>query len=347
MAVRTVFAATLLAAAVAAAGPAVAQRFEFGVIGDIPYSAAEEAQIPALLADMDRRDLAFVVNVGDLQADPRNYRDGAPPCTDETLRVRHAMLDASRHPMVVTPGDNDWSDCAFVRGTAINPLERLARMREVFFSARESLGQRRMRLERQSDGPGGPAYPENARWTQGGVVFATMHVVGSNNNWGRVPAMDAEHAARDAANIAWMGEAFVTAHAADAPAVVLLIQANPGFEGAWALRRRAIFVSTAGVEGPPDERGPTGFDAFRAALEREVTAFARPVLLVHGDTHIFRVDKPLVDARDRRMVTNLTRLEGFGSPDVHWVRVTVDPTDPDVFAIRPQIVPENANPPRR
>jgi hypothetical protein len=220
-------------------------------------------------------------------------------------------------------------------------------MREVFYSGPESLGRRRIRLERQSDQPGGPAYPENARWTQGGVVFATMHVVGTNNNRGRVPEMDAEHAARDAADIAWMGESFAAARTAGAPAVVLAIQANPGFEGAWALRRRAIFVSTAGVEGPQGERAPTGFDAFRAALEREVTAFARPVLLVHGDTHIFRVDKPLVDARDRRMVTNLTRLEGFGSPDVHWVRVTVDPADPDVFAIRPQIVPENANPARR
>ena len=32
---------------------------------------------------------------------------------------------------------------------------------------------------------------------------------------------------------------------------------------------------------------------FLAALEKETVAFGKPVVYVHGDTHIFRVDKPL------------------------------------------------------
>jgi hypothetical protein len=35
---------------------------------------------------------------------------------------------------------------------------------------------------------------------------------------------------------------------------------------------------------------------------------------------------------------NLTRLQTFGSPSLHWVRVKVDPTTVNVFEIQPVIV---------
>ena len=38
---------------------------------------------------------------------------------------------------------------------------------------------------------------------------------------------------------------------------------------------------------------------------------------------------------------NFTRLETFGSPSVHWVKVTVDPFVPDVFAVHRMIVKGN------
>jgi hypothetical protein len=34
-----------------------------------------------------------------------------------------------------------------------------------------------------------------------------------------------------------------------------------------------------------------------AALRDETIAFRRPVAAVHGDSHYFRIDKPLLDAR--------------------------------------------------
>lgn len=37
----------------------------------------------------------------------------------------------------------------------------------------------------------------------------------------------------------------------------------------------------------------------------------------------------------------MTRLEVFGDPDTHWVRVTVDPANPALFTIEPMIVREN------
>ena len=67
-------------------------------------------------------------------------------------------------------------------------------------------------------------------------------------------------------------------------------------------------------------------------------AFGRPVALAVGDTHVFRVDKPLYD-QDGQLVEQFTRVETFGNPNVHWVRVEVDPRQPWVFSFHQQLVP--------
>jgi hypothetical protein len=58
------------------------------------------------------------------------------------------------------------------------------------------------------------------------VTFATLHVVGSNDNKGRTPEMDAEQAERTKANIAWMKKVFAVAKAKNSIGLVLLTQAN-------------------------------------------------------------------------------------------------------------------------
>ena len=63
------------------------------------------------------------------------------------------------------------------------------------------------------------------------------------------------------------------------------------------------------------------------ALTGLTEQYAGQVLLVHGDTHFFKVDKPLYSPT--RVRPNLTRLETFGSPVNHWVRVTVDTRRPE------------------
>ncbi len=60
---------------------------------------------------------------------------------------------------------------------------------------------------------------------------------------------------------------------------------------------------------------------------------------MHGDTHFFKLDKPLIKQSD--LIENFTRLETFGSPNVHWVRVTVDPNAREVFTVHPMIVKGN------
>ena len=42
-------------------------------------------------------------------------------------------------------------------------------------------------------------------------------------------------------------------------------------------------------------------------------------------------------------IQNFTRVEVFGSPDTHWVRVVVDPFDPNVFSFAMQTIPGNGH----
>ena len=70
-------------------------------------------------------------------------------------------------------------------------------------------------------------------------------------------------------------------------------------------------------------------------------AFDGPVVLAVGDTHVFRVDKPLYSADTGLLIENFTRVEPFGHPYVHWVRVRVDPLSDEVFSFQQQIVEDN------
>jgi hypothetical protein len=289
-------------------------RFEVALIGDLPYTPQEETQFPNLIADINRSKAAFVIHDGDIKG-------GGVPCTNELLLNRRTLYQTFRPPFVLVPGDNEWTDC---HRTGSDPIEQLNQVRKVFFGTEFSLGQTVLKLDRQSSDPKFAAYRENVRWTYGPVLFVGLHIVGSNNNLGRTPEMDKEFQARNKANLAWLQSSFAIAKAKNLSGIMLVIQANPGFDL------------------PPEKR--TGFNAFLDALRPEVTQFGKPVVLVHGDSHYFRLDKPLVDARDRR-VMNFTRVETFGTPDVHWVKAIIDPSDPNLFRFEPILIKENLSSP--
>jgi hypothetical protein len=307
-------------------------RFEFGLIGDQQYTPEMEAQFPNVIEAMDAADLAFVVHDGDFKA-------GATPCSDATFIQRKEVFQTSKHPFVYTPGDNEWTDCHAQSTGSFDPRERLAKLRELFFQGNESLGRRTLRLTRQSEDPQYAKFRENVRWVYGGVLFVTLHVVGSNNNLGRTRDMDAEYAERNAADLVWLRQAFELAKRDSRRAIMLIAQANPGFENRWDARKLASTFDS--MARPPEPKVRTGFDEFLAALEVGTLGFGRPVVLVHGDTHHFRIDKPLVGSTSKRVIENFTRVETFGSPDAHWVRVIVDPSDPNVFTFKPEIVKKN------
>ena len=309
--VERLLAALLLAlvAAGCATRPTHPDAFSFGIVGDTPYSASEEAMLDAMLRRIDAEALAFVVHVGD-------FKGSAEPCSNELYAKRRAQLDSSAHPLILTPGDNDWTDCRVAKQ---DPLERLARLREVFFADRFSLGRRRLELFVQErcprEGPADcecPGLPENRFWTRGGVRFLTLHVVGSNDNVGFDADNDREARCRGTANAAWLEYVVRASERSQTRALVVFVHANP------LERNREVYADLV------------------ARVRDAARRVKRPILFVHGDTHTYRVDVPVKDALGNP-VTDITRLETYGSPFVGWVRVAVDPDDPQVFTISPQL----------
>ena len=296
------------------AGAASAQPVSFGLFGDTPYSHWERERLPELMAEIDSENLAFVVHDGDIKS-------GGSVCSDEVLRDILGVFQASKTPLVYVPGDNEWTDCHRKSNGGYDPLERLGKLRELFFVGETALGQRTMALTRQSRDPAFASYRENVRWEAGGALFVGLNLPGSENNFhghthggGPVP----EFVERSAANRAWLTQAFALARTRKLAGIMIVIQANPEFEAFSAGRTRP------------------GYREFLLQLRAETQAFAGRVVLVHGDTHWHRIDQPLLDAAGKELVDNFTRVETFGSPFMGWIKATVDAADPQVFRFSPR-----------
>jgi hypothetical protein len=309
--------------------------FTFGLWGDMPYAKAGDApKLPALAKDMNAAGLAFSIFDGDI-------KDGSSRCDDSVFAEAIQFFNTFEAPMIYVPGDNEWTDCHRTNNGGFSNLERLSYMRRTMFASPESFGQRKLTLEHQ--GPIGGEYVENTRWSYNSVVFVGLNVPGSNNNKvssasectgssARTPADcdadNAEYAARDAANITWLRQSFQLAKQRNAAGLMLVIQADPGFD-----------VPETETVNERDSADRDGYTAFLAALAEETRAFPGQVVLVHGDTHFFKLDKPLMDAT--HLLPNFTRLETFGSPNIHWVKVDVNPATRTVFTFWPMMVPGN------
>ncbi|MGQ0749162.1 MAG: hypothetical protein ACT4PS_01370 [Betaproteobacteria bacterium] len=274
-------------------GTAAAAGFTFAALGDAPYYDHEEQTFVEMLAAMNREPLAFSVHVGD-------FKSGSSECSDALYQQRREWFERSAHPFVFVPGDNDWTDCWRTFAGGYDTRERLQKLREMFFAQPASLGQRRMALTRQSDIDPERAYPEHARWIHEGVLFVTLNVPGSFNNATRDRD---EFRTRDGAVRSWIAEAFRLTRAKQLAAVVLIMQANP-----WAATGPQRHVYAPLLE----------------TMTYQTQQFPGEVVLIHGDTHRYRVDQPLVDPQTRRPIRNFTRIEVFGSPGVNWVRVRVE-----------------------
>ena len=299
----------------AGAGP---QAVRFGVWGDTPYGAAEAALIPDLVEEMNAADLDFSVHVGDI-------KDGGTPCDDAEYERAVDTFEQFSSPLVYVPGDNEWTDC---HRSGQDPLERLDHLRGVMFPTGRSFGRESLALHQQR-----PSFPELSRWEAGPVVGIGLNVPGGNNSHvadatapepgtGRAAA-EAEFLARDQAAVDWLDAGFDAALAAGAAAVVVVMQADPHFDVPAADRAA---------------RGVDGFDRLLAALLEQSGRFPGPVVVVHGDTHRFRHDRPLVDPATGRPVPNVVRVETYGSPFVGWVEVTIDPGAGEPVRAEPHLV---------
>jgi hypothetical protein len=150
-----------------------------------------------VIDDMNADKLAFVVHVGDIG-------QGSRACTDAWLEARKRQLSRIKAPVVMIPGDNEWTDCK-------DALPRLAAWRRYFCAAP-------IPVEVQAG-----EYCEHRRWQAAGHLFVTLNVPGSNNNLRWDPA---ETAHRMPQALAWLDESAKLAQSRGLSLVVMM-QANP------------------------------------------------------------------------------------------------------------------------
>jgi hypothetical protein len=295
--------------------------FALALIGDMPYGSVREAPFARLVTEINRdNDVDFVMHVGDIKA-------GSERCDDSLIQHRFGLYQTFQRAFVYTPGDNEWTDCHRVNNGQYHPLERLAFVRSTFFpQIGQTTGGQIRPVRSQAEGNAYPEFVENVMFTKQSVMFATIHVVGSNNNlepWLGISPTDscaspradriAEFERRQAAALAWLDEVFQAA--AGTKGVFLTIQANP-------------------YNMPSSSACPGGFQAFLARLTMRAREYGRPVMLAHGDDHFFILDQPLPNLL-------FSRLQTYGEGLVHWVKVRVDPKSTGVFSIEQKIVKSN------
>jgi hypothetical protein len=203
----------------------------------------------------------------------------------------------------------------------------------------------------------GEAYSENSRFVKDNVEFVALHIPGSNNNlvatekecinksnrgaWDAdnnapVPgtacaAATAEYEARNKANLKWLHEAFVEANAHKYAGILIDIQDDIFFP---------VELSDGGFQSdflPTLDDPANGYGDFFKALMTETQKYDGQVLLVHGDSHYFKLDKAMTDA-DGRAISNFTRVEVFGEADNSWVEMTVNPESENVFSFKPVVL---------
>lgn len=304
---------------------------EIALIGDVPYRDTDILKLDEVIREINESGVDLTLHSGDIKS-------GSSTCADELLKQRFDQLTQLKRPLIYTPGDNEWTDCHRPAAGGFQPLERLAALRKLFFpKPGVSLGKQKIQVRSQASDPNFAEFVENVRFEKEDVMFSSLHVVGSNNNlalWAGVgetaaaPRQDRidEVARRTAAVLAWIDATFDEAEDRGSAGVLFVMQADPA------------------TERPVGDPLRVGFEEILAKLAARSVAFARPVLLAHGDSHFFRLDQPFfgptVSSGNQR-TEDFFRVENFGDFDVHWVEITADAKSPEVFRIRPRIVDAN------
>jgi hypothetical protein len=294
--------------------------FSFVAMGDMPYKLPDDyAKFDALIGAVNAMKPAFSIHLGDIKA-------GSTPCTDENFKKVFDQMAALNDPLVFTPGDNEWTDCHREKAGKFDPRERLAKVRQMFYpTPGKTLGKTPMDVTSQAVAmPEFSAFVENVRFERNGVVFGTVHVVGSNNGFEPVdPGAVEEFFARDKANLAWIDAVFKQATDTNAKAVVLAMQAD-----VYDIRQAF-----------PEMPRASAYTKTVQAIEKGAKAFNKPVLVIQGDSHELKYEN--FRGADGKIVPNTMRLVVMGEKYVHAVRVIVDPSAPGVFGIMPLIVQQN------
>ncbi len=255
--------ALAVAAAVAPAHARAAaggRSFQFAVIGHPFKNGTDEATLKRAIATAMQSNPAFIVATG--------IKAGNEPCSDKLYAARLAILDDAAAPVIVSLAGSDWSACLNSAGRS-NAIERLNRLRELFFGEPESLGAKRLPLTRLSSTAKFRSYAENAHWEYGKVLFATINLPANNNHYRPEAGRNSEYEDRLVANRAWLHRLFTLAARQKLHGLVLFS------DGAVGLREEQGFSLLPRFESKQD-----GFAEPRRQIKTLAGKFKGKVLLV-------------------------------------------------------------------
>jgi hypothetical protein len=290
------------------------------LIADQPQWPAAEAGTARLLDYLAERRLDLVVHLGGIKGDSES-------CGDALLTARQRLLDQSLLPLVYLPGETDWAECQGAANGRFDAAERLNRLRELFYPADTTLGQRVLPLMRQSDQATFRSYRENVRWSAGNVMLVGLNLPGDNNHYRSEGGRNGEFEDRHEANRQWLARAFSLAQQQNLSGVVVLEHADPQFGNGWEQRGHPSLF-----DGFLRRRTRDGFLEFKRQLRDLAGRYRGQILLVHTGTGGFGIDKPLKDAGGKTL-RNLTRVVLPSGASGQYAELVITPGSPSLFEV--------------
>jgi hypothetical protein len=310
-----VFAIALVLAGGARADARDDDVHRFAIVGH-GFTDGGEKRLKQALRDNDDDDVAFLVVTG--------IKGANEPCTDKLYQKRRELIDDARRPVVGLPAGSDWAECRNSAGRS-DAIERLNRIRELFYGEPDTLGARKLALTRQSMSPRFRSYAENAHWSVGKVLYATVNMPANNNHYLNEAGRNSEYEDRLVANRFWLNRLFAIARRDKLEALVLFSEGNVK-PLSQPTGLRALLRSAA-----PDN---DGFAEPRRLILSLAQKFPGKVLLVDG-TRVRA--KPVIEWRGN---------VGHLAAGADALEVVVDPAAKTLFKVDPRKV-EAANGARR
>lgn len=305
-------AALLAAAVVAAPGLAHDKKKEkdedahrFTIVG---HRAAQgvEAALKEVLLEAKDEELAFLVVTG--------IKGAEEACGDRVYQNRRALFDKAKRPVLLSLSGNDWTGCRNSAGRT-NAIERLNRLRELFYGEPESLGKQKLPVTRLSSSPRFRSYAENAHWQVGKVLYATINLPAANNHYLAAAGRNSEYEDRAVANRFWLNRLFAIAKQDKVDAMVLFSEGNMQPLLLPANGLRALLQRTPAVHD--------GFAETRRQVQQRAAKFKGRVLVVDS-AGLPKDARPKIEWRD-----NLGHL----SVGAHAVEVRVAGKGGNVFSL--------------
>lgn len=278
------------------------EAFSFGVIAKPVHAATADALLHEAINETDADNLAFVVANG-IKADDES-------CTDTLYTERRTLFENAKNGLIVSVAASDWANCVNAKNRSI-AVERMRRLRELFFTDEFSFGDSKIPLIRQSTIPSFRMYAENMHWRVGDVLFATVNLPANNNNYQNAAGRNSEFEDRQVANNDWLKRIFITAKIGKLNGIVLFCDGNPMAHA----EQESDFFSSSKREGYADVR-------------RQITKFAATfhgrILIVHGEQDTTR--KPV--SKGIAWQGNIGAIQA----EAPWSRITIDPNQPRLFS---------------